>query len=38
VVNVNEYAYIVPFVEEKERYFLKTICPSKKYTKFYFKD
>ncbi len=38
VVNINDYAYIVPFVEEKGRYFLKTIYPSRKHTKFYFKD
>ena len=38
VVNINDYAYIVPFVEEKDRYFLKTIYPSRKHTKFYFKD
>ncbi len=36
VVAVNEYAYLVPFVEEKENvYFLKTIIPSRKATKKY---
>lgn len=35
IVNVNEYAYIVPFVEDKEKIFLKTIIPSRKATKKY---
>ena len=35
VVNLNNYAYIVPFVEDKEKYFLKTIIPSRKATKKY---
>ena len=36
VVNVNEYIYLVPFVEEDQNvYFLKTIMPSRKATKKY---
>ena len=32
-VIVEEYIYLVPFVIEKEYYFLKTIIPSRKATK-----
>jgi hypothetical protein len=35
VVNINNYVYYVPFVEDEERYFLKTIYPSRKATKKY---
>ena len=35
IVNINEYAYVVPYVEEKEDIFFKTIFPSRKYTKKY---
>ena len=34
-VIVEEYIYLVPFVIEKEYYFLKTIIPSRKATKDY---
>ena len=37
VVAVEEYAYLVPFVEEVEYYFLKTIIPSRKATRDYIK-
>lgn len=33
IVNYNDYIYCVPTVVEGERYFLKTIYPSRKYTK-----
>ena len=33
MIKMNNYIYLVPFVEEKERYFLKTIIPSRKMTK-----
>ncbi len=33
VVNVNNYAHIVPYVENEEGIFLKTIYPSRKYKK-----
>ena len=35
VVAVDEYVYIIPFVEDEENIFLKTIYPSRKYTKKY---
>lgn len=35
IVELLGYAYIVPFVEEEEAYFLKTIYPSRKATKKY---
>ncbi len=37
VVNIDEYAYIVPYVDDGEKTFLKTIYPSRKYTKMYLK-
>lgn len=33
VVCINEYAYLIPYVENQEEIFLKTIIPSKKFTK-----
>ena len=35
IVEVNEYMYLVPFVEDDEKYFLKTIYPSREATKEY---
>ncbi|WP_456451333.1 DUF4258 domain-containing protein [Hydrogenimonas sp.] len=35
VVEIDGYAYVVPFVEESERWFLKTVYPSRKMTKIY---
>lgn len=35
VVEVDDYAHLVPFVEEAEYYFLKTIIPSRKATRDY---
>ncbi len=35
VLEINNYAYLVPFVETKNEIFLKTIIPSRKYTKKY---
>ena len=37
VVNVQDYAYLVPFVESETNVFLKTIIPSRKATKKYLK-
>lgn len=37
IVAIRNYAYLVPFVEDKEKYFLKTIIPSRKATKRYLK-
>jgi uncharacterized DUF497 family protein len=35
VVEIRDYAYIVPFVESEDKYFLKTIYPSREATKKY---
>jgi len=37
VVEIDEYVYLVPFVEDEEKCFLKTIFPSRKMTKKYLK-
>lgn len=37
IVEVNQYIYVVPFVEDEEKYFLKTIFPSRKMTRKYLK-
>lgn len=37
VVNINNYVYLIPFVEDKKETFLKTIIPSRKATKKYLK-
>jgi uncharacterized DUF497 family protein len=33
IVEIDGYAYLVPFVEEADHYFLKTIIPSRKATR-----
>ena len=33
VVNVAGYAFLVPFIEEEDHFFLKTIIPSRKATR-----
>lgn len=38
VVEINYYAYLVPFVEDEQKIFLKTIIPSRKATKKYLID
>ena len=35
VINIDNYAYVVPYVVKEEKIFLKTIFPSRKYTKKY---
>lgn len=35
IVNIDNYAYLVPFVEDDEKIFLKTIIPSRQATKKY---
>ena len=35
VINIDNYAYLVPFVENDTEIFLKTIYPSRKATKIY---
>jgi uncharacterized DUF497 family protein len=37
VVAVEQYAYLVPFVEETEYYFLKPVIPNRKATRDYLK-
>ncbi len=38
VVQINNYVYLVPFVENENEIFLKTIIPSRKATKKYLGD
>lgn len=38
VVVIEEYAYLVPFIENEDEIFLKTIIPSRKATKQYLGD
>ncbi len=38
IINIEGYAYRVPFVEDDEKIFLKTAYPSKKDTKTYLLD
>jgi uncharacterized DUF497 family protein len=38
IVNIDNYAYLVPFVEDDEHVFLKTIIPSRKATRRYLKE
>jgi len=35
VIGINNYAYLVPYVEDAEEIFLKTIVPSRKATEVY---
>ena len=35
VINIDNYAYLVPYVENSKEIFLKTIIPSRKATKLY---
>lgn len=36
IIGINNYAYLVPYVENEEEIFLKTIIPSRKATEIYF--
>jgi len=38
VLAVESYVYLVPYIENKDELFLKTIIPSRKFTKIYFGD
>lgn len=38
VVAADNYAYLVPFVDEEDYFFLKTIIPSRKATRIYVKS
>jgi len=35
IIALNDYVYVVPYVEDEEKIFLKTIYPSRKMTKKY---
>lgn len=35
IVNIKNYVYLVPYVENENELFLKTIIPSRKFTKMY---
>ena len=37
IINIDNYAYLVPFIEKNEIIYLKTIIPSRKATKKYLK-
>lgn len=38
IVKMRNYAFVVPFIENEEAYFLKTIYPSRKATRTYITD
>ena len=38
VVLIGDYVYMVPFVEDEDKYFLKTIIPSRRLTRDYLKE
>jgi hypothetical protein len=38
VVEIDGYAFLVPFVERETEIFLKTVIPSRKATKHYLKE
>ena len=38
IMKINGYVYAVPFVKDDKKFFLKTIIPSRKYTKLYLKQ
>ncbi len=38
VLEINNYAYCVPFVETEDQIFLKTLFPDRKQTALYLKD
>jgi len=35
IISINNYAYLVPFIEDEKKIFLKTIIPSRQATKKY---
>ena len=38
ILKIEDYVYLVPYVESEHEIFLKTIIPSRKFTKIYFGD
>ena len=37
IINIDNYAYVVPFIDKKDERFLITVFPSRKYTEKYFR-
>ncbi|MBI4991516.1 toxin [Candidatus Gottesmanbacteria bacterium] len=37
LVEIGKYIFVIPYVEDEEKIFLKTAFPSRKYTKIYLK-
>jgi len=35
IINIDNYAYVVPFIDKEDKRFLITVFPSRKYTKKY---
>jgi len=35
IISINDYAYLIPFIEDEKKIFLKTIIPSRQATKKY---
>jgi len=38
ILEIHDYVYYVPFVEDENKIFLKTIIPSRQYTRHYRRD
>lgn len=38
VLNIDNYAYLVPYIEDRKEIFLKTVIPSRKATKMYLEE
>ena len=38
ILQIDDYAYVVPYVETEDEIFLKTVFPSRKHTAIYLKD
>jgi uncharacterized DUF497 family protein len=38
IIRIGDYVYLVPYVEDKDKIFLKTIIPSRKATKQYLSE
>jgi len=38
VIQIHDYVYLVPYVENQDEIFLKTIIPSRKFTRIYLGD
>lgn len=35
IIEINDYVYLVPYLEQKDSFILKTVFPSRKFTKLY---